>query len=55
MNGNNNMEVTPDTAGKTLWSIFTIVVFTLLCYIEIGLQMAVVPLFVKEQLGFRAC
>lgn len=54
MNGNNNMEVTPDTAGKTLWSIFTIVVFTLLCYIEIGLQMAVVPLFVKEQLGFSS-
>lgn len=54
MNGNNNMEVTPDTAGKTLWSIFTIVVFTLLCYIEIGLQMAIVPLFVKEQLGFSS-
>ncbi|KAA8387783.1 MFS transporter [Acetobacter sp. DmW_136] len=54
MNGNNNIEGAPDTAGKTLWSIFAIVVFTLLCYVEIGLQMAVVPLFVKEQLGFSS-
>ncbi|GAB30652.1 MFS transporter [Acetobacter pasteurianus] len=54
MNGDNDIEVASDAAGKTLWSIFAIVVFTLLCYIEIGLQMAVVPLFVKEQLGFSS-
>ncbi|GBR51230.1 MFS transporter [Acetobacter pomorum] len=52
MSRNNDMEVESETAEKKLWSIFAIVVFTLLCYTEIGLQMAVVPLFVKEQLGF---
>ncbi|GBR58604.1 major facilitator superfamily transporter [Acetobacter senegalensis DSM 18889] len=54
MNGNNDIEGASEPVGKTLWSIFAIVVFTLLCYIEIGLQMAVVPLFVKEQLGFSS-
>ncbi|MFT8676316.1 MAG: MFS transporter [Acetobacter sp.] len=33
-------------------SILAVVLFTLLCYVEIGLQMVVVSLFVKEQLGF---
>ncbi|MBO1324406.1 MFS transporter [Acetobacter sp. TBRC 12305] len=38
-----------DTATR---SILAVVLFTLLCYIEIGLQMVVVSLFVKERLGF---
>lgn len=34
--------------------ILAVVVFTLLCYTDIGLQMAVVPLFVREKLGFSS-
>ncbi|GAN67611.1 MFS transporter [Acetobacter orleanensis] len=34
--------------------ILAVVVFTLFCYIDIGLQMAVVPLFVREKLGFSS-
>lgn len=34
--------------------ILAVVVFTLFCYTDIGLQMAVVPLFVREKLGFSS-
>lgn len=34
--------------------ILAVVVFTLFCYTDIGVQMAVVPLFVREKLGFSS-
>lgn len=34
--------------------ILAVVIFTLFCYTDIGLQIAVVPLFVREKLGFSS-
>lgn len=41
----------PPSVVRTLWAV---VLFTLLCYMVIGLQMAVTPLFVREKLGFSS-
>lgn len=41
----------PSAITKT---ILGVVLFTLLCYCVIGLQMAVTPLFVREKLGFSS-
>lgn len=47
------LEEAPCKTSPTL-VILVVVVFTLLCYMDIGLQMAVVPLFVREKLGFSS-
>ncbi|MBS1004124.1 MFS transporter [Acetobacter thailandicus] len=41
-------------SSSALKSILPVVLFTLFCYIVIGLQMAVTPLFVHEKLGFSS-
>lgn len=48
------MSVTPVRSPSVLMTILAVVLFTLLCYTVIGLQMAVVPLFVREKLGFSS-
>lgn len=48
------MSAIPLRTPSVLKTILSIVVFTLFCYVVIGLQMAVTPLFVKEELGFNS-
>lgn len=48
------MSVAPVRSPSVLVTILAVVLFTLLCYTVIGLQMAVVPLFVREKLGFSS-
>ncbi|CEF40979.1 major facilitator superfamily transporter [Acetobacter senegalensis] len=48
------MSVTAVRSPSVLMTILAVVLFTLLCYTVIGLQMAVVPLFVREKLGFSS-
>jgi len=41
-------------AGLSALRIMSVVVFTLFCYVDIGMPMAVIPVFVHTKLGFPA-